>query len=560
MRFLDNLEIKNIWLDDGTEELLLDFNTQGGDVLVNGNTYDYNNNRYDREAELELTPSPTANYSFVYWIDFDGNVIYDWQITVLLDESKYYQAVFVNTEIYKFRIGTDVYTSLEEAVSNSIYGDVLILLGKEYTLDYNITIPEGVSLLIPLNEKDYQGFNIEIKLTTDTTEYYNPHGVVLGKEKLYATFTINEGVTLTVNGFVYVNAITGRNQGGTQVQNISGDYSQIELNGKIIVSQTGILESAGKIYGSGEIEVLQGGSFGETFVVRGWRGGSQAESQFGSINMDGAFPFNEYEMPYVTTTIKVHSGASYYGLVKMYALSRFYATRFNQFNDTKGLIQLSEEAFAIIEKQVNKNVLVEAKQYTDVLVRATITINDGATEIGGSLKVAGLSASTASMESFYPINGNITLNLENGDYVLNHNLKFLTGSILNIKENATLLINKEPKVKPFDKEINSMVAFYDECIDRVTGETSYPDRPAAELNLFGKLIIKGAMSGTITAYNGSTVETSADAVFELSPGEANGWMNSFYYFHTVLRISPVNGDIIEEITAGEVYNYYLICL
>lgn len=271
--------------------------------------------------------------------------------------------------------------------------------------------------------------------------------------------------------------------------------------------------------------------------------------------MDGAFPFNEYEMPYVTTTIKGHSGASYYGLVKMYALSRFYATRFNQFNDTKGLIQLSEGAFAIIEKQVNKNVLVEAKQYTDVLVRATITINDGATEIGGSLKVAGLSASTASMESFYPINGNITLNLENGDYVLNHNLKFLTGSILNIKENATLLINKIPKVKPLDKEINSMVAFYDEYIDRVTGETSYPDRPAAELNLFGKLIIKGAMSGTITAYNGSTVETSADAVFELSPGEANGWMNSFYYFHTVLRISPVNGDIIEEITAGEVYNF-----
>ena len=94
----------------------------------------------------------------------------------------------------------------------------------------------------------------------------------MGKEKLYATFTINEGVTLTVNGFVYVNAITGRNQGGTQVQNISGDYSQIELNGKIIVSQTGTLESAGKIYGSGEIEVLQGGRFGETFVVRGWRG------------------------------------------------------------------------------------------------------------------------------------------------------------------------------------------------------------------------------------------------------------------------------------------------
>ena len=232
----------------------------------------------------------------------------------------------------------------------------------------------------------------------------------------------SEGVTVTIEGTVLVNAVTGRPAAGTYLQDITGGYSQINLAGNIVVAQGGLLDVFGKITGTGMIEALAGGSVGDLYVVKNWRGGSQAADCY----LMNIFPFNEYDLHNIEASLKINSGASYYGNVKMYASYRYYYTRFYQFDGTKGLIKLATGAYAV-------------KTYDSASGQTTITINGGAEEIGGSMTIAGMGVSTKGF--FFPVDGHITFVLENGNYAVNNKLKFLPGSALTIGTGATFTVN-----------------------------------------------------------------------------------------------------------------------
>ena len=96
-------------------------------------------------------------------------------------------------------------------------------------------------------------------------------------------------------------AVTGRPAAGHYDQDITGPYSQIELNGKILVNSGGLLDVFGKVTGTGLVEALSGGSVGDLYVVRNWRGGSQAATVY--LDSD-VFPFNEYEMHNIEADVK----------------------------------------------------------------------------------------------------------------------------------------------------------------------------------------------------------------------------------------------------------------
>ena len=68
-----------------------------------------------------------------------------------------------------------------------------------------------------------------------------------------------------------VNAVTGRPAAGHYDQDITGGYSQIILEGNIIVKEGGLLDVFGRVKGSGMIEALDGGSVGDLYVVKHWR-------------------------------------------------------------------------------------------------------------------------------------------------------------------------------------------------------------------------------------------------------------------------------------------------
>ena len=136
---------------------------------------------------------------------------------------------------------------------------------------------------------------------------------------------------MTIKGTVLVNAVTGPG-GGHYDQDITGGYSKIDLAGNIAVRNGGLLDVFGKITGDGTVEALDGGSVGDPFVVRKWRGGTNAMYAY----FRDIFPFNQYDLHNIEAKIIVNSGASYYGNVKMYADEKFHCTRFINLTGQKG--------------------------------------------------------------------------------------------------------------------------------------------------------------------------------------------------------------------------------
>ena len=288
----------------------------------------------------------------------------------------------------------------------------------DYALVDSITVPKGVTLLLPCSEIDI-GY---------TSTGYNPDGTSTNNADLsvlYRSLTVPSGKTMCIEGTVLVNAVTGRPGGGHYDQDITGGYSKIDLAGDIIVKNEGFLDVFGKITGDGMVEVEDGGSVGDLYVVRNWRGGTNA---FWAVNRR-IFPFNQYDLHNIETKIKINAGASYYGNVKMYANNKYYYTRFYQFDQAEGLIKLASNATAI-------------KTYDRASKHTTININGGAEEIAGFMEIANEEVSTE--DYFYPVDGHITFVLDDGEYTVNNKVKFLPGSSLGLGANATLKVKPGP--------------------------------------------------------------------------------------------------------------------
>jgi hypothetical protein len=426
-------------------------------------------------------------FTFVGWANAENKMIsYDSTYTFeLLRDVTITPLFYQANEAEVARIGATGYETLEAALSEAVSGDIVIL-SQDYTLAGNATVPGGVLLLLPCGSEDYTGY---------TETGFNPDGTSTSKEDLsvlYKTLTIPENVTMTVEGTIMVNAVTGRPAAGHYDQDITGGYSQIMLEGKIIVKEGGLLDVFGKVKGPGMIEALDGGSVGDLYVVKHWRGGTQALFSY----LMGIYPFNEYELHNIETNLKINSGASYYGNVKMYADSSYHYTRFYQFDQAKGLIKMAPGAFAL-------------KTYDSGSGQTTVVINGGAEEIGGSMIISGVPATTR--DYFFPVDGHITFVLENGEYAVNNMIKFLPGSVLTIGEEAILTVKTD-----------AQLIMYEEFIDdggNLRG-TEYPLRDPAQFNLDGTLVIEGAFGGLIDAGISAQIVVSNDANLEVSSREA----------------------------------------
>ncbi len=424
-------------------------------------------------------------------------------------------AVYVakrNDQIY-----SEVDGGLERALLDAKSGDKVTLLA-DYTLRDSVTVPKGVILLLPCSKTD-NGY---------TSTGFNPDGTSISPADLsvlFRTLIIPTGKTMTIKGTVLVNAVTGRPGGGHYDQDITGGYSQIDLSGNIVVHSGGLLDVFGKITGDGTVEALDGGSVGDLFVVRNWRGGTNAMYAY----FRDIFPFNQYDLHNIEAKIIVNSGASYYGNVKMYADEKFHCTRFYQFDRAKGLIKL-------------KNGATATKSYNSAIGQTTVAINGGAEEVGGSMRISGNDVSTE--DNFYPIDGHITFVLSNGDYTINNKVKFLPGSNLELTPDATLT------VKP-----GAQLVLYNEFVDPPNREnTEYPERAPATFTLDSTITVEGAFAGLVDAGENARIIADANAALVVTSPEMHGypkdpgWEDE--HFITVTTQLGTNAD------SGLAWHYY----
>jgi hypothetical protein len=400
-------------------------------------------------------------------------------------------------------IGDVTYASLEEALNAAVSGQTVVLI-DDYVMTSNAAVKAGVLLLLPCMDNDV-GY---------TSTGYNPDGTTSSVKTLYRTLTIPENVTLTVEGSILVNAVTGYPAGGDFDQDVRGGYAQINLAGNIVVENGGLLDNCGYIIGAGQVTAKSGAEVRDLFVIESWRGGTHALNLMGGrlnvlLNKYGdPFPINEYNCHNIESTIKIESGASFTGNVKMYGGSTFNYTKYPQINNTNGLIRLADNAYLI-------------KTYDSAADRVKIAIYGGATADSSTLTFSfgGISKAMTTSKFTYPIDGDIEFELHNGNYTFNNSFKFLTGAVLTVFDDATLTVPSGKKV-----------IFYDEFNDIDNNGTSeYPQRDAAYILLKGNstLNIQGSFAGIVKC------ETSLDQVIvganavttNIESKEANGYNN-----------------------------------
>lgn len=386
-------------------------------------------------------------------------------------------------------IGAASAAALAEALREAKSGDT-VRVEADITLTEDLTVPEGVTLLIPCVESDVgyidrdDGNGGIIRFNQDGTDTAGNTGVGPNAYR-YRLLTVPQGVTLTVNGTLMVNAVTGRPVDEYVEQDVTGGYGELGLEGTIIVN--GTLESFGYIRGGGTITANDGATVGDLYVVRHWRSANKAIQ-----TVPYAYPMNEYDLHNIESKLIVHSGATYTALVKLFAGSRYRYTRFPQFDKSNGLLRPRDGA------TLTKTYLNGREKWS---------IDGGADFASSTLKLLGITLSTGMNYFVYPIDGDIDFELRGGEYRICNDFKFLPGATMRVYRGASVEITQKHILVFYDK--------FDDCKYYSDG-TAYPaDRSPAVLAIAKGAVLtnNGTLAGNIdgTAENVRLGEQSAPA-------------------------------------------------
>jgi hypothetical protein len=467
-------------------------------------------------ADVTLTAITAENGQFYGWVE-DGKLLStETTYKTTLTASRTIQAVFAKAGTYTARLNGTFYdgeNGLTTALSAAKSSDTVVML-KDQTLSSNAEVKAGVTLVLACMDND-PGY-----VTTSEGFQFNPSSEKnsYGDNTLYATLTINSDATLTVNGTVMVNAVTGILAGGGYDQNlISGGYAVIDLKGSITVKSGGTLENFGQITGSGTVTAESGASIGDRYEIHHYRGGSYLTSAY-----NYTYPLLESGCYGIESTVVVKSGASLYGLVKMYesAFLTYHHTRFPQIDNTNGLIRLSDGATL-------------TRTYADK--RFTLTIDGGAAFDGSALTLVLLNSEfpLTTKDYVYPVNGDHSFVLKNGDYAVNESFKLMPGATVDVMGDASVTVAAD----------KTLVAYSGYTDSYVTESLRYPsDYDDASITLHGgaTMTVKGSFGGNVLTED---CTTTSPATLDLSSAQA---------YRNVATVEMANASTTTTVTTNTV--------
>lgn len=491
-------------------------------------------------STVKLTAVPGENNQFLGWLDEKNELLsLEAEFELMVREDKQITALFADPRNAVAQAGIELFDTLPEAFDALKTEGGTVRLIRDLTLQENLEVPEKTTLLVPCSEFD-TGYDAQTGYNPDGTET-SPATGVSPKAKLFKTLTVPEGVTLTVKGTVLVNAVTGRPGAGHYDMDVTGGYGQIELGGEIQIPSGGVLDVCGYVKGGGTVTVKSGGEVRDLYVVRNWRGGSQAFEVFPSV-----YPMNQADMHNITAETRIEAGGSLVGTVKMYASGSYYYTRFPQVDSKNGLIRLQEGGAAV-------------KTYDAESGREKLALSGGGTVASSTLEIVGMDLSTAGF--LYPVDGDMDFELISGDWTVSERLKFMPGAQVAVDNGASLTIAEKTG---HDGSLRNQVVFYDSFQPedpKNTSTTAYPkDRGAAVLTLEGgaSLTVNGSFAGKILPGRSASAESPVQIVTGENCGltvnslEANGYCNGT----RELLFAAGLGTEAQGMAAGEDYLCY----
>ncbi len=426
----------------------------------------------------------------------------------------YQQESYINA----FTVGNHTYYSWDAAVTDAVSSHNPIILNQNYSLPadsaaataagetlgnyvtvngdgLNYILPAGVRFVVPKSNNDFGNFtNVLPAGVTATTPITH-----------FRTLTIPSGVTLQVNGEISVNGDYYCKQPYESVA--GGAHGLISLNqdAKINVSNGGKIWCYGFIAGAGEVDISSGGHAAELLQICDWGGGSAALGwATNTDNLFNAFYFSQYYVQNIEAKLKVYEGATTEVAVAIVASGQV-ANSHAAFIGEGGLFHITETG-GYIERVYNA-----ATDRTDYNVH-------GDMETSG-ITVGIMQYQLASDSYVLGINGNLSINIEEGKTTMLNDFMLLPGTQINVAEGAEVEIAQSTTMN---------------VVNQDTGEIEQVERP---IRLF-----------IIDDYEwNNTIDTTADPLaqlMQLNNGNAN---YSYPRKQNTLPYTIANGTDNDEI-------------
>ena len=414
----------------------------------------------------------------------------------------------------------DVYYTVEEAMAT---GGTITLVGNAF-VSKNCTLASGSTLILPSSE------DTSTKIGTPTYGAGQASYVDNNASCVEHKLTINDGVSVTVNGNVIIQGLLGY-QGQQRQGHTSGKHSQLINNGALTFNSSAVLDLRGYVKGSGTAYFNSGSTVYSPFVVLDYRGGTYTSKVYNDVS-----PFNQYESPNIQCTHYFYAGATHTGYFELWASSAAQKTQKDLFG-TSGILNMSNGFLR--------------KEYRNGKISLTIV---GTANLNAlSLKVSGMTADMSKVS--FPIPWTYDIIIGDGTtattVTASYKYKIMTGASLTIEKNATVNLSGTGIVySAFD---NSALTY---------GGAGYPTKPAAIFNLNGTLNVTGSFGGKVySKTNGARLIFGSGANASLSIKEVESAEKGFLLlsatYMTMSESSVLTNADASTITAasGTTYTY-----
>lgn len=481
-----------------------------GSAIAYTNVISVKDDNVDTErASMSYTTSvisPTGIASIV-----DGGV---YTILYSLAETTNYESgtLRVPFKVYSVDYNGTHYT-VEDALQN-VASDTLTLFGNAF-VSSNVTLASGVTFDIANDGSDTgtataPTFGAGVGTYVDNNAKY-----------IHRKLTVNSGVTMTVNGTIFVRGLLGVKDRGLS-GHTSGNHSQIINNGEMTFNNGSTLAVRGYIKGTGHATYNSGANVYLPFVIVDFRGGT---STVGAYNSGKISPFNEFDMPNVQCEQRIYAGSSLTGYCDLYIQTddEHKTSTAKIYGSSNAILNMSS---GYIDKTYVNGGVENGK--TTINVFGNISTGSLSMEVTVSLLTADVDTATV----FFPVNYRYSVNLKSGNATIKSSFKFLPGSSLSVSQGASISLDTSSKY-------NAQLSFYKESdwSDTNSGAPvrTYPDgKGDATFTLGGAITLSGTSSswgtkyysgigGNIIGLNGASVSINSNSVVSVTTSEGYGY-------------------------------------
>ena len=299
----------------------------------------------------------------------------------------------------------------------------------------NYEIPEGVTLLVPFDEK--------ATLYTTEPECYLYYW---SEPSAYRTLTLAKGANLTVKGALSVSAphtpVMGYLENGGSPYSAYGQIA-METGSSITVKHGGALYAYGYITGNGAVTAENGSVVYEYFQIMDFRGGkattylldAKYKDENGSKKSYEIFPFSQYYVQNIEVPLTLEYGAREYGYTSVYAAKTVTPVKV-------GFIGPNNDTLF----KVNSGSVTKA--YDGKTDRVKISVN-GSVDLD-SIVIKSGSYTIDSANYVMQVNGNMTVEAASGTLNIAEDIALIPGAELKVEKGAVCKLADNSRLFVYD--------------------------------------------------------------------------------------------------------------